>query len=304
MVSGKWLVVNDYWLMVNDKLKNYMQLQNSNIVIYHSDNSGQSIEVRLESDMVWLNRQQMAQLFGRDIKTIGKHINNALTEELAGFSTVANFAIVQLEGNRQVERLIDHYNLDVIISVGYRVKSKQGIQFRIWASQVLKNYLLNGYAFNSRIENLERKVFDHGRQIESLIMHALPPKEGIFYDGQIFDAYKFVSDIVKSAQKSIVLIDNYVDESVLMLLAKRNNKVKATIYTEKLDKQLQCDIEKHNKQYPPVVVEVFKKSHDRFLIIDNHTVYHIGASLKDLGKRWFAFSKMEMSAGDILGKLV
>lgn len=280
-----------------------MQIQNSNIVIYHADNSGQSIEVRLESEMVWLNRQQMAQLFGRDIKTIGKHINNALTEELAGFSTVANFAIVQQEGNRRVERMIDHYNLDVIISVGYRVKSKQGIQFRIWASQVLKNYLLNGFVFNNRIENLERKVFDHDRQIESLIMQALPPHEGIFYDGQIFDAYKFVSDIVKSARKSIILIDNYVDESVLMLLAKRNNKVKATIYTERLDKQLQCDIEKHNKQYPPVVVEVFKKSHDRFLIIDQHTVYHIGASLKDLGKRWFAFSKMEMCADDILSKL-
>jgi hypothetical protein len=281
-----------------------MQIQNSNIVIYHADNSGQLIEVRLESEMVWLNRQQMAQLFGRDIKTIGKHINNALTEELAGFSTVANFAIVQQEGNRRVERLIDHYNLDVIISVGYRVKSKQGIQFRIWASQVLKNYLLNGFAFNNRIEHLERKVLNHDRQIESLIMQALPPKEGIFYDGQIFDAYKFVSDIVKTARKSIILIDNYVDESVLMLLAKRNNKVKATIYTEKLDKQLQCDIEKHNKQYPPVVVEVFKKSHDRFLIIDQSMVYHIGASLKDLGKRWFAFSKMEMSAGEILKHLI
>ncbi len=280
-----------------------MQLQNSNIVIYHTDNSGQSIEVRLESDMVWLNRQQMAQLFGRDIKTIGKHINNALSEELAGFSTVANFAIVQQEGNRKVERLIDHYNLDVIISVGYRVKSKQGIQFRVWASQVLKDYLINGHVFNNRIENLERKVFDHDRQIESLIMQALPPKEGIFYDGQVYDAWQFVSDLIKSAKKDIIVIDNYIDDSVLTLLSKRKATVKATIYTQQISTQLNIDILKHNAQYPPIELKLFSKSHDRFLIIDHQTLFHIGASLKDLGKRWFAFSKMEMSAEEILHKL-
>lgn len=165
---------------------------------------------------------------------------------------------------------------------------------------------MRGYAINNRIERLENKVYSLEQKTAEFDFHinsSLPPKEGIFYDGQIFDAYLFVTDIVKMARKSIILIDNYVDESVLMLLAKRNNKVKAAIYTERLDKQLQCDIEKHNKQYPPVVVEVFKKSHDRFLIIDNHTVYHIGASLKDLGKRWFAFSKMELSTEDILNKL-
>lgn len=280
-----------------------MLLKKSDTIKYQTDDFGQIIEVRLESDMVWLNRQQMAQLFGRDVKTIGKHINNALIEELKEFSTVANFAIVQPEGNRQVERLIEHYNLDVIISVGYRVKSKQGIQFRIWATQILKDYLLNGHAFNHRIENLERKVIDHDRQIESLVMQALPPKEGIFYDGQIYDAWQFVSDIIKSALTNIIVIDNYVDESVLTLLTKRNEKVNVIIYTHKISKQLQLDCEKHNKQYPPIEIKTFSKSHDRFIVIDQHTVYHIGASLKDLGKKWFAFSKLNIDANYLISQL-
>ena len=237
----------------------------------------------------------------------GTLVNNVFKEEeLTETSTVKEYLTVQQEGNRTIRRNVKIYNLDVIISVGYRVKSQRGTQFRIWANNVLKEYLLKGYAINNRIERLENKVYSLEQKTAEFDFHiksSLPPKEGIFYDGQIFDAYLFVTDIVKTARKSIILIDNYVDESVLMLLAKRNNKVKATIYTDRLDKQLQCDIEKHNKQYPPVVVEVFKKSHDRFLIIDQHTVYHIGASLKDLGKKWFAFSKMEMSAGDILSKL-
>jgi hypothetical protein len=280
-----------------------MMLSKSNTIKYQTDDFNQIIEVRLESDMVWLNRQQMAQLFGRDVKTIGKHINNALIEELKECSTVANFATVQMEGNRQVERLIEHYNLDVIISVGYRVKSKQGIQFRIWATQVLKDYLLNGHAFNHRIENLERKVIDHDRQIESLIMQALPPKEGVFYDGQIYDAWQFVSEIIKSALNTIIVIDNYVDESVLTLLTKRNEKVTAIIYTYNISKQLQLDYEKHNAQYPPIEIKTFSKSHDRFIIIDQHTVYHIGASLKDLGKKWFAFSKLNIDANYLISQL-
>ena len=267
----------------------------------------QHIEVRIEDETVWLTQMQMVDLFASTKQNISLHINNIFKEgEVEEFSTVKEYLTVQQEGNRKIKRNVKIYNLDVIISVGYRVKSQRGTQFRIWANKVLKEYLLKGYAVSNRIEVLENKVYKLEQKSAEFDFHiktSLPPHEGIFYDGQIFDAYKFVSDIVKTARKSIILIDNYLDESVLMLLAKRNNKVKATIYTEKLDKQLQCDIEKHNKQYPPVVVEVFKKSHDRFLIIDNHTVYHIGASLKDLGKRWFAFSKMEMSAEDILGKL-
>jgi len=277
------------------------------IIIYQSDILSQHIEVRMEDETVWLTQAQMLELFASTKQNISLHINNVFKEEeLEEASTVKEYLTVQKEGNRTIRRNVKIYNLDVIISVGYRVKSQRGTQFRIWANNVLKEYLMKGYAINNRIERLENKVYSLEQKTAEFDFHiksSLPPKEGIFYDGQIFDAYLFVTDIVKIARKSIILIDNYVDESVLMLLAKRNNKVKATIYTDRLDKQLQFDIEKHNKQYPPVVVEVFKKSHDRFLIIDQSTVYHIGASLKDLGKRWFAFSKMEMSAGDILNKL-
>ncbi len=277
------------------------------IVIYQSEVLSQHIEVRMEDETVWLTQAQMVELFASTKQNISLHINNVFKEEeLTETSTVKEYLTVQQEGNRTIRRNVKIYNLDVIISVGYRVKSVRGTQFRIWANNVLKEYLLKGYVINNRIERLENKVYSLEQKSAEFDFHiksSLPPNEGIFYDGQIFDAYLIVTDIVKTARKSIILIDNYVDESVLMLLAKRNNKVKATIYTEKLDKQLQCDIEKHNKQYPPVVVEVFKKSHDRFLIIDQLTVYHIGASLKDLGKRWFAFSKMEMSAGEIMSKI-
>ena len=168
---------------------------------------------------------------------------------------------------------------------------------------ILKDYLLNGHAFNHRIENLERKVIDHDRQIESLLMQALPPKEGVFYDGQIYDAWQFVSDIIKSALTEIIVIDNYVDESVLTLLTKRNEKVKVIIYTHKISKQLQLDFEKHNAQYPPIEIKIFSKSHDRFIIIDQHTVYHVGASLKDLGKKWFAFSRLNIDANYLISQL-
>ena len=258
----------------------------------------------MEDETVWLTQAQMQLLFDSSKQNISLHINNVFKEGELDKNSVVKYSLTTAADGKKYNTSL--YNLDVIISVGYRVKSQRGTQFRIWANRVLKEYLLKGYAVSKRIDVLENKVYtleQKSVEFEFHIKTSLPPHEGIFYDGQIFDAYKFVSDIVKSARKSIILIDNYVDESVLMLLAKRNNKVKATIYTERLDKQLQCDIEKHNKQYPPIVVEVFKKSHDRFLIIDQHTVYHIGASLKDLGKRWFAFSKMEMSALEILSKL-
>jgi len=279
-------------------------MEKGEIIIYQSEALSQQIEVRMEDETVWLTQAQMQLLFDSSKQNISLHINNVFKEGELDKNSVVKYSLTTAADGKKYNTSL--YNLDVIISVGYRVKSQRGTQFRIWANRVLKEYLLKGYAVSKRIDVLENKVYtleQKSVEFEFHIKTSLPPHEGIFYDGQIFDAYKFVSDIVKSARKSIILIDNYVDESVLMLLAKRNNKVKATIYTERLDKQLQCDIEKHNKQYPPIVVEVFKKSHDRFLIIDQHTVYHIGASLKDLGKRWFAFSKMEMSALEILSKL-
>jgi hypothetical protein len=282
-------------------------MKNSNeIVLYQTENQLQRIEVRIEDETVWLNRNQIASLFDRDVKTIGKHINNALKEELQEFSTVAKFATVQKEGNRTVSRQIEYYNLDVIISVGYRVKSKQGVQFRIWANKILKDYLLKGYALNQRINRIENTVYSLSEKVDEIHFQINTnelPRQGIFFDGQVFDAYVFVADIIKKAKKDIVLIDNYIDETTLQLFTKRNKNVRCTIYTQKISKVLQQDIEKHNSQYPKIKLHTFKKAHDRFLIIDNTTVYHIGASIKDLGKKWFAFSKMELSATEIITKL-
>ena len=262
------------------------------IILYQPDNSIQ-LEVRMEEDTVWLNRQQMAILFERDVKTIGKHINNALSEELQGMPTVANFATVQKEGSRLVTRVIEYYNLGVILSVGYRVKSPSGVLFRQWANNILREHLLHGYMVNQRILQLEQKVAEHDKQIEFFVRTSLPPVEGIFYDGQIFDAYTFATNLIKSAMTRIILIDNYIDESVLLMLSKRQNGVSALIMTRKITNTLKLDLARHQQQYPPIDVQEYQSYHDRFLIIDD-TVYHLGASLKDLGKKLFAFSKMEM----------
>lgn len=275
------------------------------IIIYQPDELTR-VDVKLRDETVWLNRHQIADLFKRDIKTIGKHINNVFSEgELDKNSTVANFATVQNEGGRTVSRQIEHYNLDVIISVGYRVKSKQGTQFRIWANAVLKDHLLKGYSLNKRMNRIEDNVQTLSEKVSEIdfqINTNLPPRQGIFFEGQVFDAYVFAADLVKSAGKSIILIDNYIDESVLALLAKRKQGVKATIYTRP-GRQLQNDLKKHRQQYPEIDIKPLKHSHDRFLIIDKQKMFHLGASLKDLGKKWFAFSKMDSLAMDVLKKL-
>lgn len=268
------------------------------IILYQPDGT-LKLEVRLEDETVWLNRQQISNLFDRDIKTIGKHINNALREELSGMAVVAKFATTAADGKTYQ---VEYYNLDMILSIGYRVKSRRGIEFRQWANQVLKDYLLKGYSINRRIEQLEKTVARHDERIEFFVRTSLPPVEGIFFEGQIFDAYAFASDLVKSARQRIVLIDNYVDESTLMLLSKRNPEVEATIFTARIDKALQLDIQRHNAEYPPVTVKEYRQSHDRFLIIDAD-VYHIGASLKDLGKKWFAFSRLHFSPQELLERI-
>jgi hypothetical protein len=283
-----------------------MSYNKNEIVIYQAENLTR-VEVKVVEETVWLNRQQISMLFDRDIKTIGKHINNVFSEgELDKVSTVANFATVQLEGGRNIERQIEYYNLDVIISVGYRVKSKQGTQFRIWANKVLKDYLLKGYAINNRITRIEDNVQDLAEKVNNIdlqINTSLPPKQGIFFEGQVFDSYVFVSKLIKKSRKSIILIDNYIDETVLILFAKRNKNVDATIYTKTISKQLKLDLSKHKQQYPKINIKSFKYSHDRFLIIDKKELYHLGASLKDLGKKWFAFSKMDSLTNDVLNKL-
>ena len=237
-----------------------MNKEKGEIIIYQPDDNVK-IEVRLNEETVWLNRHQMASLFQRDVKTIGKHIANALTEELEGTPVVAKFATTAADGKTYQ---VEYYNLDVIISVGYRVKSQRGVQFRKWANVVLKDYLLRGYAINQRLTNIERKIEEHEQKIDFFVRTSLPPVEGIFFDGQIFDAYTFVSDLIRSVKKSIVLFDNYVDDTVLAMLDKRGEKVSATIYTQKVKQQLSLDLEKHNAQYQPIEVKQFDKVHDRF----------------------------------------
>jgi hypothetical protein len=273
------------------------------IIIYQNQDSSTKIEVRLEDETVWLNRHQLALLFNRDIKTIGKHIANALREELTDISVVANFATTASDGKVYN---VEHYNLDMILSIGYRVKSNQGIQFRQWANRVLKDYLLKGYAISQRVDRVENDVYLIRKELGEIKLQlntSLPPNYGIFYEGQVFDAYVLACDIIKTAKKSILLIDNYIDESVLTLLTKRQKNVSATIFTKSISKQLELDIKKHNQQYPAIIVKVFTKSHDRFLIIDNEIVYHIGASIKDLGKNWVAFSKMNIESFEMISKL-
>ena len=246
----------------------------------------------MEQEMVWLDRMQLSILFDRDVKTIGKHIATALQEELKDLPTVAIFATVQQEGARWVKRQKEYYNLDMVLSVGYRVHSSRGVAFRRWANTVLKEYLFRGYAINPRLEQLEKRVANAEEKIDFFVKTSLPPVEGIFFDGQIYDAYEFVCDLIRGAKTRIILIDNYIDDTVLTMLDKRGAEVTASVYTQHITKQLQLDINKHNKQYPVIEVLVFKKSHDRFLIVDN-SVYLVGASLKDLGKKWFGVTLMQ-----------
>lgn len=277
-----------------------MNKNQGEIILYQPDETIK-LEVRLENETVWLSINEMSQLFDRDISVIGKHIRNIFKEgKLVKESVWAKFAYTASDSKVYQ---IDYYNLDVIISVGYRVKSKRGTQFRQWASKVLKEYLLNGYSINRRLLDLEHTVAEHSQKIDFFIRTSLPPIEGIFYKGELFDAYKFVTDLIRSAKKSLLLIDNYVDESVLLMLSKRNKRVEATIYTQKMNAQLQLDLDKHNSQYSPIQIHVYKECHDRFLIIDDMEVYHIGASLKDLGKKMFAFSKLDIPTSAITNLL-
>ncbi|WP_419770142.1 MAG: RhuM family protein [Candidatus Marinarcus sp.] len=281
----------------------------SNVVVY---NDGElELKVSVNAETVWLNRNQLSELFGRDVKTIGKHINNLFNEkELEKISVVANFATTALDGKTYN---MEYYNLDVIISIGYRVKSQKGVKFRQWATSILKSYIQNGYVINGdkitneRFVSLEKDVNLLKNKIDyissKLEDNSLKIKQGIFYDGQIYDAYSFVSDLLRSAKAEIVLIDNYIDDTTLTLFSKVPT-TKVTIYTNTITKQLKLDLEKYSKQYNNITLKTFKNSHDRFLIMDKKEVYHLGASLKDLGKKWFAFSKMRLDTNDLISKLV
>ena len=282
---------------------------NNQIVVYQTADNQTQINVTLENETVWLTQAQIAELFQKDQSVIARHIANIFKE--GELDKDSNMQILHNTLSKYKPTAI--YNLDVIISVGYRVKSQRGVQFRQWANRVIKDYMLKGYAINQQMlameERIGRQLQDHTIQIHDLqekvnffVRTSLPPHQGIFYDGQIFDAYTFINDRIREATTRISLIDNYIDDSVLTILSKRADKVAATIYTNHISRQLSLDLQKHNAQYPPIEVTAFDRSHDRFLCIDE-TVYHLGASIKDLGKKWFAFCRMDMPTSELLQKL-
>ena len=279
--------------------------EKQNIVIYK--NGEIELKVSLNNETVWLRQDEIALLFKKDRTVITRHINNILKDK-----EVDEKSNVQKIHFPNSDKPVKLYSLDIILAVGYRTNSAKAIKFRQWSTKILKEYILNGYAINGekityeRFKHLENDVFDLKNKVDKVFKaiesKELKPKQGIFFDGQIFDAYTFVSDLIKSADKSIVLIDNYVDESVLTLFSKNQN-IEVTIFTKNFSKQLKLDLEKYNKQYKPILIKKFTSSHDRFLIIDEKEIYHFGASLKDLGKKWFAFSKFDMKTIDVLNRL-
>ena len=285
--------------------------QQGEIILYQPDESVR-MEVRIEDETVWLTQAQIAELFETKRQAITKHLKNIFQSGELNENSVCS--ILELTASDGKSYKTKTYNLDAIISVGYRVNSKNATLFRRWASQVLKDYLLKGHVINQRISNLEQRVdakflsYDMqltrlNEKVDFFVRTSLPPVEGIFFDGQIFDAYAFATNLIKSAKNSLILIDNYIDESTLLMLSKRTTGVDATIYTQRITPQLQLALTRHNNQYPPINIRTYRQAHDRFLIIDQSDVYHIGASLKDLGKKLFAFSKMDIPAS-ILTKLL
>ena len=283
---------------------NNIESTKDEIVMYQPDETIR-LEVRVESETVWLSQAQMAELFGTKRPAITKHLNNIYKcEELLEESTCSILEHMGNDGKQLYST--KYYNLDAIISVGFRVNTKRGIEFRQWANRILKDYLLKGYVVNQRITALEHQVANLTEKVNFFVRSSLPPVEGIFYDGQIFDAYVHIVNLIKQAKQSIVLVDNYIDETTLTMLSKRSSNVSATIYTRQQfgnSEQFQLDIQRHNQQYPPIAVNYCQRNHDRFLIIDD-VVYVFGASLKDAGKKLFAYIRMqETTAQELLSNI-
>jgi hypothetical protein len=291
------------------------------VIFYQPDNT-MRLEVRLEDETVWLTQQQMVTLFQSSKANVSEHIRNIYDQgELEQEATVRNFRTVRKEGNRMVNRTLTYYNLDTIISVGFRVNTKRGIMFRQWANRTLKEYLLRGYAFhqqmiamqrqidvrleeqNERLSAVENHLHEHDQKFDMIVKTPELPNEGVFFDGQIFDAFKLVMQLIKSAEHRIILIDNYINEEILTMFDQRANGVIASIYTARIDSAMQLAIQRHDAQYDPIPVNVFRMSHDRWLIIDDK-VYHFGASLKDLGKKWFGVSLyQDITPEELLSKI-
>ena len=284
---------------------------NKQIVIYA--NGEIEVRVAINKDSIWLTQKQIAHLFGTQIPAISKHIKKIFSQnELIEKMVVSKMEITTKHGAlkwKKQTKIINIYNLDMILAIGYRVNSIKAIHFRKWATKVLKKYISDGYVINSekithqRFKELEYDVSLLKQKVKLLGNNKELKKQGIFFNGQIFDAYKFISDLIRKAKKEIILIDNYIDDTVLILFDKRKKGVKVKIYTKRITKQMQLDIDKYNSQYPHIDIKEIKNMHDRFIIIDKKEIYHIGASLKDLGKKVFAFSILDKEIIKYLGKL-
>jgi len=269
-----------------------------NIVVY--ENGELELKISIKENTLWLKAQDIAELFEVQRPAVVKHIGNIYkTYELQESSTCSILEQVAKDGKI---RKIKYYNLDMIIAIGYRVNSKKATQFRIWATNILKEYIYNGYAINSqkitvdrfiKLENVVSSIKDEIEQIKEN-KEKIQINQGVFYNGQIFDAYVLINDIFKSAKESITLIDNYIDETILTLFSKYP-KLHFTLVTKNISKKLQLDIKKYQAQYNNLKVKTSNSYHDRFLIVDNKEAYHLGASLKDLGKKVFAFSKIDIT---------
>ena len=284
-----------------------MNKTKNEIVVYQPDETIR-LEVRLEDETVWLTQSQMGMLFGCTIRNVRMHLENIYScGELTREATRKDFFLVRMEGTREVHRTVTCYNLDAIISVGYRINSILGVKFRQWATVVLRNYLLQGYAVNQRLNQLEdkvdRRLAEHEQDIGELkekvdffVQTSLPPIQGVFYDGQVFDARVFATRHILSAKKSIFLIDNWVDVITLDILSKKSEGVTLEIVTSRNGNKLSIsDIDNFNMQYGRLTIHESANFHDRFLIIDDKALYLVGASLKDLGRKCFAFTQLDSS---------
>ena len=281
--------------------------QEHEIVLYQVEDTNIYVNVMFKEETFWMTQKAMANLFDCTTDNISLHLKNIFKDnELDENAVTEKTSITASDGKNYVTKI---YNLDAIISVGYRVNSRNATLFRQWATQVLRNYLLKGYSINQRMDRMEHTLIEQGQMLAEhdkkidFFKTSLPPVEGVFYDGQLFDAYKFVADLIRTATTSLILIDNYIDDTVLTLFTKRIPGVTVTIYTAQISKQLSLDLQRHNSQYEPIDIRQFNQSHDRFLIIDEKELYHIGASLKDLGKKWFAFSRIQLDIQELLGRL-
>ena len=277
-----------------------MANETENQIVVYQPNETVRLDVRLENETVWLTQAQLCELFQRDVSVISRHIKNIFSE--GELEKESNLHFLQIANS---DRPVALYSLDVIISVGYRVKSVIGTRFRQWANKVLKEYILRGYAVNERLERLERKVIKHDEQINLVLQTALPPIQGVFYEGQLWDACSLVEKLIGRAKKTILLIDSWVGFGTLDMLAKKRKGVSVDVVTSPRGNKLaESDIEKFNAQYGGLSVKTSMAFHDRFLIIDDKELYLIGASLKDLGKKCFGFTALDKSnIPDILAKI-